>query len=67
MNNYYERLPYWQKILNLLRALMGIPRVSPIIIGELAVTLTDWTPDRPKCLPAPPAQLLLPASFAEKE
>jgi|APSaa5957512622_1039677.scaffolds.fasta_scaffold01587_9 hypothetical protein len=66
-NDYEEPLPLWQKTLNLFRCLIGLPLVSPILIAEVETVSADWTPARPKCLPAPPAQLLLPASFAEKE
>jgi hypothetical protein len=63
-----EPLTLRQKALNLLRSLIGLPRISPVLIAETVESVfADWQPARPKCLPAPPVHPLLPASIAKKE
>ncbi|MBT7069633.1 MAG: hypothetical protein HN736_17720 [Anaerolineae bacterium] len=58
-----EALSIWQEILNLLRLLVGLPRIEPTLIAEM--TTSDWQPFIPKCLPAPKEYPLLPAPKKE--
>ena len=61
----YREVPLsvWQKMLNLLRLLFGLPRIAPTLIAEM--TTSDWQPFIPKCLPAPKEYPLLPAPKKE--
>ena len=64
-NAEYREVPLsvWQKMLNLLRLLFGLPRIAPTLIAE--ITTSDWQPQKPKCLPAPEEIPLLPATRKE--
>jgi hypothetical protein len=58
-----EALSIWQEILNLLRLLVGLPRIEPTLVAE--ISKSDWQPQKPKCLPAPEEIPLLPATRKE--